>query len=116
MAELRALTKEIKLKGYSRLRKDGLIKVINEAYKEEVTSYKTPKEEVPTKEQPPKHKKLTKRQNKRASQKASKLSKKSKNLRIDINNLKSPRDDLEDKIKKHLVAQAPDSKERKFVI
>ena len=34
------------------------------------------------------------------SQKASKLSKKSKNLRIDINNLKSQKDDLEQKIKK----------------
>ena len=108
MAELRALAKEIKLKGYSRLRKDGLIKVINEAYKEEVTSYKTPKKKFLPRNNPKNIKKLTKRQNKRASQKASKLSKKSKNLRIDINNFKSRRDDLEDKIKKHLVAQALD--------
>ena len=34
------------------------------------------------------------------SQKASKLSKKSKNLRIDIDNLKSQKDDLEEKIKR----------------
>ena len=37
---------------------------------------------------------------KKISQKASKLSKKSKSLRIDINNLKSQKDDLEEKIKK----------------
>ena len=114
MAELKALAKENKLKSYSRLRKDELIKLINDAYKEEVTSYKTPKEEVPTKERPQKDKKLTKRQNKHASQKASELSKKSKNLKIDINNLKSQRDDLENRIKR--ASQALDSKERKFAL
>ena len=120
MPKLRALAKECSLKGYSRLRKDELIKAINGAYKEEVTSYKTPKEEVPTKgpgvdkEQPQKGKKLTKRQKKRMSQTTSKLSKKSKNLRIEINDLKSQKDDIEDKIKRVSSSTSAKFKEKKI--
>ena len=46
------------------------------------------------------NKKLMRNKRKKISQKASELSKKSKSLRIDINNLKSQKDDLEEKIKK----------------
>ena len=109
MVQLRALAKENNLRGYSRLRKADLINFINESlYKDE-----PPKNEVPldesqahyepkdkSREQHQNDKTLSKRQRKRNAQKASKFSKKSKNLRIEINDLKSQKDGIEDKIKK----------------
>ena len=96
MVQLRALAKENNLRGYSRLRKNDLINLIfGSTIKKDEIKDETNKSEI--KES---NKELTKSQRKRMSQKASKLSKKSKNLRIDINNLKSQKDDLEEKIKK----------------
>ena len=97
MVQLRALAKENNLRGYSRLRKNDSTNMIFESLevgnnKEEI------KEEIEDENQM--NKKLTRNKCKKISQKASKLSKKSKNLRIDINDLKSQKDDLEEKIKK----------------
>ena len=102
MVQLRALAKENNLKGYSRLRKADLINFINESlHKDETHKNEVPLDEtfVP-KERPRNDKILTKRQHKRMAQEASKLSKKSKNLRIEINDLKSQKDYLEDKVKR----------------
>ena len=97
MVQLRALAKENNLRGYLRLRKNDLINMIFESL--EVTNNKEEiKEEIKDKNQT--NKKLMRNKHKKISQKASKLSKKSKNLRIDINYLKSQKDDLEEKIKK----------------
>ena len=86
MVQLRALAKENNLRGYSRLRKNDLINMIFESL--EVTNNKEEiKEEIKDENQT--NKKLTRNKRKKISQKASKLSKKSKNLRIDINDLKS---------------------------
>ena len=96
MVQLRALAKENNLRGYSRLRKNYLINLIfGSTIKKDEIKDETNKDEIRES-----NKELTKNQRKRMSQKASKLSKKSKNLRIDINNLKSQKDDLEEKIKK----------------
>ena len=103
MVQLRTLAKENNLMGYSRLRKADLISFISETlYKNEPPNNET----LVPKEQPQKEDKLgnsevlSKRQRKRMRNKASKLSKKSKNLRIEINDLKSQKDDIEDKVKK----------------
>ena len=94
MVQLRSLAKENNLKGYSRLRKNDLINFINAGIFESTINKNEVKDETISH-----NKELTKNHRKRMSQKASKLSKKSKNLRIDIN-LKSQKDDLEEKIKK----------------
>ena len=107
MVQLRALAKENKLTCYSRLRKAELIKLIYESsHKDE-----TPKDErldkrlnekivpITTQERPkdvlsfdqPPAETLSKRQLKRGAQKASEISKQSKSLRIEINDLKSQR-------------------------
>ena len=94
------------------MRKADLINFINESLREEPINEITDE----TTEQPQKDEilsegplrgageaqaqALTKRQLKRRRNKASKLSKKSKNLRIEINDLKSQKDNIEDKIKK----------------
>ena len=101
MNQLRSLAKERNLRGYSRLRKADLINFITELLREQ------PREQ-PRDEHPPQdeitnsamNNTLTKRQLKCRRNKASKLSKKSKNLRIEINDLKSQKDDIEDKINK----------------
>ena len=84
MVQLRALAKENNLRGYSRLRKNDLINMIFESL--EVTNNK---EEIKDKikDENQTNKKLMRNKRKKISQKASKLSKKSKNLRIDINDL-----------------------------
>ena len=92
MIQLRALAKGNNLRGYSRLRKNDLINLI---FGSSIKKDETNKDEIRES-----NKELTKNQRKRMSHKASKLSTKSKNLRIDINNLKSQKDDLEEKIKK----------------
>ena len=66
MSELKALAKEYKLKGYSRLRKDGLIELINESSKGES---KEQHKEVTKKNNKPLMEALTKRQCKRNGQK-----------------------------------------------
>ena len=96
MTQLRSLAKERNLRGYSRLRKADLTNFINESLREEPINElieQPQKDEILSKA-------LTKRQLKRRRNKASKLSKKSKNLRIEIDDLKSKRDNIEDKIEK----------------
>ena len=71
---------------------NDLINMIFESLK--VTNNKEIKDENQT------NKKLMRNKHKKISQKASKLSKKSRSLRIGINNLKSQKDEPEEKIKK----------------
>ena len=93
MPELKALARERRLRGYSRLRKAELIAFLQDEDRRQ--------EEPPTREpelqvlQP-----LTKRQLKRRRNKNSKLYKKFKNLSKEINNLKSQIEGLENKIAK----------------
>ena len=107
MSQLRLLAKERKLRGYSRLRKVDLINFIAESLRE----IEQPRDKPPPQDENNKEimnnvlsstlsGALTKHQLKCRRNKASKLSKKSKNLRIEINDLKSQKDDIEDKIKK----------------
>ena len=101
MTQLRSLAKERKFRGYSRLRKADLINFIEESLREEPINDPM---DTGIQNQPQKNEilseVLTKRQLKRRRNKASKLSKRSKNLRIEINDLKSQKDDIEDKINK----------------
>ena len=94
MPELKALARERKLRGYSRLRKAELIAFLQdeEDRQQEEPPTREPELEVP---QP-----LTKRQLKRRRNKNSKLNKKFKNLSKEIDNLKSQIEGLEDKIAK----------------
>ena len=93
MPELKALTRESKLRGYSQLRKAELIAFLqDEDRRQEEPSTREPELEVP---QP-----LTKRQLKRRRNKNSKLNKKFKNLSKEIDNLKSQIEGLENKIAK----------------
>ena len=118
MAQLRSLAKERNLRGYSRLRKADLINFINESLCEEPIN--NPTNEIT--EQPQKDeilseassKALTKRQLKRRRNKASKLSKKSKNLRIEIDDLKSQKDNIEDKINKASSSTSAKFKRKRF--
>ena len=93
MPELKALARERRLRGYSRLRKAELIAFLQDEDRRQ--------EEPPTRElelevpQP-----LTKRQLKRRRNKNSKLNKKLKNLSKKIDNLKSQIEGLENKIAK----------------
>ena len=96
MNELRSLAKEHNLRGYSRLTKADPINFLheNEPIKQPIEQHIKQPIEQPI-EQP-----LTKRQLKRRRNKASKLSKMAKKLRIEINDLKSQKDNMEDKIAK----------------
>ena len=96
MTQLRSLAKERNLRGYSRLRKADLINFISESLREEQPQKDEKLSEAPNASTI----NLTKRQIKRRRNKASKLSKKSKNLRIEIDDLKSQKDNIEDKINK----------------
>ena len=98
MVQLRSLAKGNNLRGYSGLRKNDLINLIFESLNVAINKDDTEIKEQATKKEL--NKDLTKRQRKCMAQRASKTSKKSKNLRIDINNLKSQKDDLEEKIKR----------------
>ena len=97
MVQLRSLAKENNLRGYSRLRKNDLINFINAGIFESTINKNEVKDEVKDQNYLTQQR-TNQNQRKRMSQKAYKLSKKSKNLRIDINNLKSQKDDLEEKI------------------
>ena len=93
MPELKALARERRLRGYSRLRKAELTAFLqDEDRRQEEPPTREPELEVP---QP-----LTKRQLKRRRNKNSKLNKKFKNLSKEINNLKSQIEGLENKIAK----------------
>ena len=91
MPELKALARERRLRGYSRLRKPELIAFLQkdeDRRQEEPTQQ--PELEVP--------RPLTKKQLKRRRNKNSKLNKKFRNLSKEINNLKSQIEGLENKI------------------
>ena len=101
MPELKALARERKLRGYSRLRKAELIAFLQDEDRREEEPTQQPELEAP---QPlavalsgsP----LTKRQLKRRRNKNSKLNKKFKNLSKEIDNLKSQIEELKNKIAK----------------
>ena len=90
--ELKALTRERKLRGYSRLRKSNLIAFLQDEDRQQEEPTREPELEVP---QP-----LTKRQLKRRQNKNSKLNKKFQNLSKEIDNLKSQIEELVNKIAK----------------
>ena len=92
MPELKALARERKLRGYSRLRKAELIAFLQDEDRRQEEPTQQPELEVP---QP-----LTKRQLKRRRNKNSELNKKFKNLSKEIDNLKSQIEELENKIAK----------------
>ena len=93
MPELKALTREHKLRGYSRLRKAELIAFLqDENRRQEEPPTREPELEVPQS--------LIKRQLKRRRNKNSKLNKKFQNLSKEIDNLKSQIEGLENKIAK----------------
>ena len=99
MNQLRSLAKERNLRGYSRLRKADLINFLRE--NEPINaSPNSNGDEIKQPIEQPMEQSLTKRQLKRRRNKASKLAKKSKNLRFEIDDLKSQKDNIEDKIKK----------------
>ena len=95
MNELRSLARERNLRGYSRLRKADLINLLRTHIRVSPDASLGNQTDIQTNqiEQP-----LTKRQIKRRRNKAPKLSKKTKNLRIEIDDLKSQMDNIEDKI------------------
>ena len=121
MNQLCSSAKGRNLRGYSKLRKADLI---NFLHKNE-PSPPPAKDQLPIGfaralqgpiEQPQNDKMnaLTKRQLKHRRNKASKLFKKSKNLRTEINDLKSQKDDIEDKIKKTSSSTSTRFKRRKI--
>ena len=92
MPELKALAREHRLRGYSRLRKVELIAFLQDEDRRQDEPTQQPELEV--------MQALTKRQLKRRRNKNSKLNKKFKNLSKEINNLKSQIEGLENKITK----------------
>ena len=97
MPELKALTREHRLRAYSRLRKAELIAFLHdEDRQQEEPLTREPELEVPQ----PLAVALTKRQLKRRRNKNSKLNKKFKNLSKEIDNLKSQIEGMENKIAK----------------
>ena len=97
MPELKALAREHKLRGYSRLRKAELIAFLqDEDRRQEEPPIRELELEVPQ----PLVVALTKRQLKHRRDKNSKLNKKFKNLSKEIDNLKSQIEELENKIAK----------------
>ena len=94
MNELRSLAREPNLRGYSRLRKADLINLLHTHIRVSPNATWAPKE--------PRRSPLgadnQTEQFKHRRNKASKLSKRTKNLRIEIDDLKSQMDNIEDKI------------------
>ena len=93
MDELRSLARERNLRGYSRLKKADLINLLHTHIC--VSPDTTLGVDNQTEPKP-----LTKHQIKRRRNEASKLSKRTKNLRIEIDDLKSQMDNIENKIAK----------------
>ena len=121
MNELRSLAREGNLRGYSRLRKADLINLLCLNVRVSPNANRVPEIAEPieqtieqTMEKPLNT--LTKCQLKRRRNKASKLSKKARSLRIEINELKSQMDHIEYKALRHLAAQALGFNERRFVL
>ena len=85
MTEFKALTREHKLRGYSRLRKAELIAFLQDEDRRQEEPTQQLELEVPQ----PLTQSLTKRQLKHRQNKNSKLNKKFKNLSKEIDNLKS---------------------------
>ena len=104
MTELRSLVRERNLRGYSRLRKADLINLLHENLRVSSNTTLGPQTEKP----------LTKRQLKHRRNKASKLSKKAKNLRIEIDDLKSQMDDIEYRVAKASSSTSPRFKRKKI--
>ena len=105
MPELKALARERRLRGYSRLRKAELIAFLqnnkNRVQRPPQMCTWEPQSKAQTEvRQPELEAPLTKRQLKRRRNKNSKLAKKFKSLDVEINNLKSQMEELEDKITK----------------
>ena len=96
MPELKALSRECRLRGYSRLRKAELIAFLQDEDRQQEEPTQQPELEVSQ----PLMQSLTKRQVKRRRNKNSKLNKKFKNLSKEIDNLKSQIEGLENKIAK----------------
>ena len=107
MPELKALARELRLRGYSRLRKAELIAFLQDEDGREAPAPPTHRrqEEPPTREPKlevpqPLAVALTKRQLKHRRNRNSKLNKKFKNLSKEIDNFKSQIEGLQDKIAK----------------
>ena len=96
MPELKALTREHKLRGYSQLRKAELIAFLQDEDRRQEEPTQQPELEVPQ----PLAVALTKSQLKHRRNKNSKLNKKFKNLSKEIDNLKPQIEGLENKIAK----------------
>ena len=96
MSELKALARERKLRGYSRLRKAELIAFLQDEDRRQEEPTQQPELEVPQ----ALTQSLTKSELKRRRNKNSKLNKKFKNLSKEIDNLKSQIEGLENKIAK----------------
>ena len=96
MPELKSITKERGLRGYSRLRKSELIALLQNSTAMLAMAQVTPQEEIT----PQTQEGLTKRQLKHRRNRDSKIAKKAKSLEEEINNLKSRLDSLKDKITK----------------
>ena len=117
MTELRSLARERNIRGYSRLRKADLINLLcenlqvssNTTWVPEVRSAGAAQGPGRSSLGPQTEKPLTKCQLKHRRNKASKLSKKAKNLRIEIDDLKSQMDDIE-----YRVAKASSSTSSRF--
>ena len=105
MPELKALTRERRLRGYSRLRKAELIAFLqnneHQAQRRQMSTWE-PQREPQTEARQPKLEAfpLTKRQLKHRRNKDSKLAKKFKSLDAEIGNLKSQMEELKNKITK----------------
>ena len=100
MDELRSLAKDRNLRGYSRLRKADLINLPRLNVRVSPNATRVPEINIEQPVEQPLTNTLTKHQLKHRRNKASKLSKKSKNLRTEIDNLKSQMDDIEYKVAK----------------
>ena len=94
MPELKALARERRLIGYSRLRKADLIALLHESQEMRISSNATWGPQTSDSQT------LTKRQLKHRRNKASKIAKLSKNLEKEIDDLKSQMEEIEDKITK----------------
>ena len=108
--------KKRNLRGYSRLRKADIINLLCLNVRVSPNANRVP--EIEHIEQPIEQplNTLTKRQLKHRRNKASKLSKKLKNLRIEIDDLKSQMDNIKDKIAKASSSTNARFKQKRFVL
>ena len=97
MNGLRSLARERNLRGHSRLRKADLINLLCLNVRVSPNATRVPEINIEQPLEQPLNT-LTKRQLKHRRNKASKLSKKARSLRIEIDNLKSQMDDIQYKV------------------